>query len=807
MNMGFRQSILVLLNISLFFTIIIGGIGSYFIIQNNNNAKFQYDHTTQPAMYMEEVKSNFWQARALMLQIALDKDPDLIQANYDKILEINERNVELLQRYRDAESSGPEGAKLYALFEQKLQKYQEINSKALLLDLQTSNDHAINEFNTFNNGKLLPVYYEFIEALDNLNGHNLKVAAETNTKSQVSSEKALMIIVGIIIIAVVLMLFGGYFFSNAIMRVVNKVTNFAASIAQKDFDVELDQSLLSRQDEFGTMSRALSTMRSNLVTMIEQLNDTAAKLAASNRTAKKASEYKSFFLARMSHEIRTPLNAIIGMTYIAKRANDPNTVDDCLNKITTSSSHLLGIINDILDISKIEAGKFELVEEEFGLEKLLMNVSTVVSVKTDEKEQNMLITIKNNMPSRFIGDSLRLSQVFTNILNNATKFTPPKGTIHLTASCLEKNSLSSLIEFTIEDTGIGLTEEQISRLFTPFEQAESATSHQFGGTGLGLAICEKIVKLMDGEIKVESEYGKGSRFIITVRLKNSQQVEFAKLDDSVDVQHTKVLIVDESQNVRDFFEHLFHELGILINTAESTDTAYALLQQNAQDNPFNIIFLDWNTAENEGMDFVKRVKQEFGNQVIIVLVSASKFTQIEQKAAEAGVNRFLPKPVFPSTVINLINEVIGTPNNIEPKISLNNVDLSGKHILLVEDNDINREIVFAYLENTDIFIDVAENGVEAVEKYLESNGKYDLVFMDIHMPLMDGYTATKRIREEERNRGWAPINIIALTANAFKEDIERCLAAGMNDHLAKPMDAEKTLDLLQKYLGANKKIQ
>lgn len=774
-------------------SVAIGGIGGYFMLQNVGNAAYQFENTTKPVLYLEKVKTNFWQGHSLVLQMALDKELHLIYVNHARAVELFSQNDELLRLYAETDFSGPEERALYEDLVRKRKQYHVLNAKALELDLATTTDDAITAFNKYNNETLIPALTEFMAALDALSAHVLAVAEATNSRNIARSEGALMTIVGIIVAAVIVLLVTGYYFSSGIMRVVRKVTGFASSIAQGDFAFNLDPELLARKDEFGVMSTALEAMRSNLVRLVGDLND-------STEAAQRASEYKSVFLARMSHEIRTPLNAIIGMTYIAKKTKEMETVNDSLNKISTSSSHLLGIINDILDMSKIEAGKFELIEEEFGLEKMLMNVCTVASVKADERELNLQVSLENGLPSRFIGDGLRLSQVLTNILGNACKFTPVKGTIRLTASCPERNSLYSLVRFTVEDTGIGMTEEQISRLFSPFEQADGGTSRQFGGTGLGLAICDRIVDLMGGDIRVESEFGKGSTFIITVKLKNSEQFDSAKLDECIDVRHTRIMIVDESEEGRSFFTNLFGELNVAVTTAGGADEAFSLLRENKDGLPFTILFLDWNTVGDQGVAFVQEVKAEFGGQVIVVLVSTAKFAEIEDKATEAGVNRFLPKPVFPSSVINLVNEVIGAPGAVvSPPLSAD-TSFTGKRILLVEDNEINREIAFAYLENLGIVIDVAENGVEAVEKYLAANGKYDLVLMDVHMPVMDGLTASRRIRAEESARGMRAGSIVAMTANAFKEDIERCLDAGMNDHLAKPLDVDAVMRTLHKYL-------
>ncbi len=764
------------------------------MLKNADDITFQYENTTKPALNLEKIKANFWKAYTLTLQMSLDKERKAIDNNYIKVVALYHDNDNLMSLYKNSKSSGNGEDALYAVLVEKRKKFHELNKHALELDLLTTTDEAIKDFNEYNNAVMLPALTEFMDALDTLSAHMLQVAADTNARNESNSHTAVIMIAGIIVAAVIILLLSGHYFASGIMQAVTEETDFASAIAKKNFDAPLRPNLSTRNDEFGAMARALETMRDNLRNLINELR-------AANETAQRANRHKSAFLARMSHEIRTPLNAIIGMTHIAKNAKDSEAVRNSLNKISTSSALLLGIINDILDMSKIEAGKFELLEEEFGLEKLLMNICTVASAKADEREQALLVSMENGLGSRYIGDGLRLSQVLTNILGNACKFTPVKGVIRLTASCVEKNTLCSRLRFTIADNGIGMTEEQMGRLFSPFEQADGGTARQFGGTGLGLAICDKIVGLMGGDIRVESEFGTGSSFIITVKLKNSERYAPTQLDDSVNLGGTRVMIVDRQAEMRDFFSKLFSRLDIPVSAAEDTVAALRLLRENTDDQPLSIVFLDWATMGEEGPAFVKRVKEEFGGRVVVVLVAASKFAEIEDKAVEAGVNRFLSKPVFPSTVVNLMNEVFGAPANAGVQTPMQSPTFIGKRLLLVEDNEINREIAHAYLENTGILVDMAENGAEGVEKYLTAQDAYDLVLMDVHMPIMDGYTATRRIRAEEEARDLRRAPIVAMTANAFKEDIERCLVSGMDGHLPKPMNFEDMGQMLRKYLS------
>ncbi|MDR1581483.1 MAG: response regulator [Synergistaceae bacterium] len=515
------------------------------------------------------------------------------------------------------------------------------------------------------------------------------------------------------------------------------------------------------------------------------------------RQSEAANEAKSSFLANMSHEIRTPMNAIIGMTSIGKSSADTEKKDYAFEKIGTASVHLLGVINDILDMSKIEASKFELSPVNFQFEKMLQRAVNVINFSLDEHRQEMFVYVGGNIPRVLFGDEQRLAQVITNLLSNAVKFTPEGGTITLDTQLLKEEDGVCVIRIRVTDTGIGISAEQQARLFNAFEQAESSTSRKFGGTGLGLALSRRIVEMMGGTIWAESELGKGSTFAFTIRAGRGTEEPGGSLRSGVNWGNMRILAVDDAPEVLEYFLDIARKFDFACDIATSGEEACALIEQKGV---YDIYFVDWKMPGMDGIELCRRIKGFNGDNCVVIMISSSAWSAMADEAKGAGITKFLPKPLFPSSIMDCILECLGAPKSLDVKADLpkETIDFSGHRVLLAEDVDINREIVLTLLEPTNIAIDCAENGAEALRLFSENPERYDMIFMDVQMPEMDGYEATRRIRASGSRRA-KEIPIVAMTANVFREDIERCLRAGMDDHVGKPLDFGDLLEKLRKY--------
>jgi len=523
------------------------------------------------------------------------------------------------------------------------------------------------------------------------------------------------------------------------------------------------------------------------------------RMAKHKAEAEAASHAKSSFLANMSHEIRTPMNAIIGMVAIGKSTDSMQRKDYCFQKIDDASRHLLGIINDILDISKIEAGKFELSLVEFSFEEMVQRVVNIINFRAKQMRQDFTVYIDGNIPDRLMGDDQRLAQVITNLLGNAVKFTQEEGSIRLDARLESERDGVCTIRVEVTDTGIGISPEQQPGLFQIFTQAESDTTRKFGGTGLGLSISKNVVDMMGGTIWVESELGKGSTFAFRFEARRAAERKQRPAHHNLTRNSLRVLAIDDDASVLEYFQEIMKRFGISCDTAACGEDALRLADEKGA---YNLYFVDLRMPGIDGIELTKRLKMKppAPDGSTVVLFSATEWSEIEEEAKNAGVDKFLPKPLFPSAISDIIHESVGAHGKQAEKARQNSDGVfAGRRILLAEDVDINREIVQALLEPTLVEIDYAENGESAVRLFREAPGRYDLVFMDVQMPGMDGLEATREIRALDDPRARA-VPIIAMTANVFKEDTERCMAAGMNDHIGKPLNFDEVMDKLHTYL-------
>ena len=518
--------------------------------------------------------------------------------------------------------------------------------------------------------------------------------------------------------------------------------------------------------------------------------------------ANHANASKSEFLSRMSHDIRTPMNAIIGMTTIAgSHLDDRERILDCLHKITVSSKHLLALINEVLDMSKIESGKIDLSEEEFNLSDLIQNVLTMIRPNIQAKNQNLELNIAKVEHEDVVGDVMRLQQVFMNILGNAVKYTPQGGTLEL--EIVEKESKVfgyGCYEFVFRDNGIGMSEEFVKKIFEPFSRAEDSRISKIEGTGLGMAIAMNIVRMMNGDIRVESAVNEGSQFTVSVYLKQ-QNTEMPDLEHLV---NQPVLVADDDILACEAACAILKDIGIESEWVLSGQEAIERVSKARREGKgFFAVLLDWQMPDMDGVETTGRIRQEAGTEMPIVILSAYDWNNVETEARQAGVDGFISKPLFKSRLVYLFKKIAGTEGKKEVQEKEEHTDrnFEGKRILLAEDNELNREIAEEIIGSTGVIIDCVENGQQAVEAFKgKKEWYYDLIFMDVQMPVMNGYEATETIRKLEREDA-ALIPIIAMTANAFAEDMAASRRAGMNEHIAKPLDLGQLMKCMGEWMG------
>lgn len=516
--------------------------------------------------------------------------------------------------------------------------------------------------------------------------------------------------------------------------------------------------------------------------------------------ANRANQAKTVFMSNMSHDIRTPMNAIIGMTAIAgAHINEKERVLDCLGKITQSSRHLLSLINEVLDMGQIERGNISFVEEEFRLPDLVDDLVTIVKPDIEQHAHDFSVVISDIHNEEVIGDRLRIQQVFVNIVSNAVKYTPDGGKIRLTISEKPTRTSTACYDFIIEDNGIGMTEEFQKVIFEPFTRADTERTTKIPGTGLGMAITKNIVSMMNGDIKVESAPGKGSRFTVTIFLK-LQADSCVSTDELADLP---VLVANDDRACCESTVQILDEIGMngewVLSGRDAVDLT---VERHESGSDFFAVILDWKMPDMDGIQTAREIRRRVGNNVPIIVFTAYDCSEVEKEAREAGVDAFITKPLFRSRLTALFKELVSGRNRNTAEQGgydeLGGVDFTGKRVLLVEDNEINREIAREIIGATGAQTVCAENGRVAVD-LIKENGpdSYDIVFMDIQMPVMNGYEAARAIRALP---GCDGLPIVAMTANAFAEDVILAKNAGMNEHISKPIDLKRLGEILRKWL-------
>ena len=553
--------------------------------------------------------------------------------------------------------------------------------------------------------------------------------------------------------------------------------------------------LILEKETSDAENRARQQEMEEKLALQDQLLEQRQALQEALDAAEQASKAKTAFLSNMSHEIRTPMNAIIGLDNIA--LNDPDVppkTREHLEKIGASAQHLLGIINDILDMSRIESGRMIIKNEEFSFSGMLEQVNSIISSQCRDKGLKYDCRTVGRIDDYYLGDELKLRQVMINILGNAVKFTPEGGTVTFLIEEGQRFGGKAVLKLTFRDTGIGMSKEYLPHLFDAFSQEDSSSTSKYGSTGLGMPITKSIVELMNGHIEVESEKGKGTTFTVTVTLGESDR-HAGILEDDINPKELDVLVIDDDPIALEHAQIILSQAGINCELAASGAEALEKVSlRHARRDDYDLLLVDWKMPEMDGVETTRRIRAVVGNDTPIVILTSYNWDEIAEEARSAGVDTFVAKPLFAGNVLDQFREAF---NRKREDTTVQRAELKGRRVLLAEDVDVNAEIMVMVLGMREIDADVAENGRIAVEKYLEHPaGYYDAILMDMRMPEMDGLEATRRIRASGREDA-ETIPIIALTANAFDEDVQQSMQAGLNAHLSKPVEPDALFDTLE----------
>ncbi|MBR1780907.1 MAG: response regulator [Oscillospiraceae bacterium] len=568
-----------------------------------------------------------------------------------------------------------------------------------------------------------------------------------------------------------------------------------------DIAIELEGDVFYKQFAFYSIdpeAKFYILLKSDTTELQKQHLALNEQLRSALEAANQANVAKTAFLSSMSHEIRTPMNAIIGLDSIA--LNEPGISErtrDHLEKIGASARHLLGLINDILDMSRIESGRMTLRNEEFSFSDMLEEINTMVGSQCEEKHLQYECRVTGRVDDYYIGDVMKLKQVIINILGNAVKFTPSHGRVWFLVEKTAENEQQSNFRFVMRDTGIGMDPSYLPRLFDAFSQENASSTNRYGSTGLGLAITKNIVEMMNGTITAESEKGVGSTFTVTLSLRNSERKR--RRISSVKPQELKVLVIDDDPVDCEHARIVLGESGIAAELCQSGPEALEMIRlKTARREAYNLILVDWKLPGQDGVAVTREIRKLIGPEAAVILLTAYNWDEIEEEARQAGVDDFIAKPLFAPNVLNAFEQVV--ENRQDDREAPARADLSGRRILLAEDIFINAEIMKEILKIRGMEVDHAANGQEAVDLFLRQPAcYYDAILMDLRMPVMDGLKAAETIRGA-RKEDSRTIPIIALTANAFDEDVQQTLRAGMNAHLSKPVEPERVYETLEELI-------